>query len=95
MENNFKLRAKIIKIGDIQNYASCFQKREVVIETQEQYPQKISLELISGKVDIINPFQVGEIADFGIHLKGREWVSPQGEAKYFNTIVAWNILKVA
>lgn len=95
MQNNHKLRATIIKIGDIQTYASGFQKREVVIQTLEQYPQKISLELLSGKVDIVEPFKVGETADFGIQFKGREWVSPQGETKYFNTIVAWNILKVA
>ena len=27
----------------------------------------------------------------GINLKGREWTSPQGEVKYFNSIQGWRI----
>jgi len=28
------------------------------------------------------------------NLRGREWTSPQGEVKYFNTLDAWRIEKV-
>ena len=87
------LRGTIIKIGEIQNYASGFQKREFVLETHEQYPQKVLIEVLGQKIDIIDPFVVGEVADVYVNFKGREWVSPQGETKYFNTIVAWQILK--
>lgn len=88
------LTGVIKKIGNIQTFGSGFQKREFVIVTEEQFPQTICLELISGKVDIIEPFSEGERAKIGINIKGREWISPQGETKYFNTIEAWKILKI-
>ncbi|MDA9262769.1 DUF3127 domain-containing protein, partial [bacterium] len=27
----------------------------------------------------------------GINLRGREWVNPQGETKYFNSVQGWRI----
>ena len=29
-----------------------------------------------------------------INIRGREWVSPQGETKYFNSIQGWRIEKL-
>jgi hypothetical protein len=29
-----------------------------------------------------------------INLRGREWVNPQGETKFFNSIQGWRIEKV-
>lgn len=88
-----ELKGTIKTIGDIQTFASGFQKREFVLVTEETYPQPISIELLSQKVDIIEPFKVGDKAIVGINIQGREWTSPQGETKYFNTIVAWKIVK--
>ena len=80
---------KVIK--PIQQVSATFSKREFVIETQEQYPQTISLELHGDRVDIIDSFAEGQEVECHINLKGREWVNPQGETKYFNTIVCWKI----
>ena len=69
-----------------------FQKREFVIETiDDQYPQKIQLELIQDKCEILNPYNLGDLIDVHFNLRGREWVNPQGEAKYFNSLQAWRI----
>lgn len=87
-----EIKGVIKKIGEIQVFGS-FEKRDFVFVTEEQYPQTLSLELHASKVDIIEPFKEGDRAIVGINLKGKEWVSPQGETKYFNTIVAWQVLK--
>jgi hypothetical protein len=71
--------------------ANGFRKREVVITTDEQYPQHILVEFTQDKCDVLNSYKVGEAVKIGINLRGREWVNPQGETKYFNTIQAWNI----
>ncbi|MEC8636197.1 MAG: DUF3127 domain-containing protein [Bacteroidota bacterium] len=68
-----------------------FRKREVVITTEEQYPQHILVEFIQDKCDLLNTFQMGQNVKIGINLKGREWVNPQGETKYFNSIQGWRI----
>ena len=68
-----------------------FRKREVVITTEEQYPQHILVEFIQDKCDLLNTFQMGQNVKIGINLRGREWVNPQGETKYFNSIQGWRI----
>ncbi|MGB1361870.1 MAG: DUF3127 domain-containing protein [Flavobacteriaceae bacterium] len=72
-----------------------FRKREVVITTEEQYPQHILVEFIQDKCDLLNAFQMGQNVKIGINLRGREWINPQGETKYFNSIQGWRIEAVA
>lgn len=91
-----EVEGKIKVIGETKEYGSNgFRKREVVITTEEQYPQFLNIEFIQDKTEIIDQFNVGEKVKIGINLKGREWVSPQGETKYFNSIQGWRIEKVA
>ena len=68
-----------------------FRKREVVVTTEEQYPQHILVEFVQDKCDLLNNFQLGQNVKIGINLRGREWVNPQGETKYFNAIQGWRI----
>jgi translation initiation factor IF-3 len=72
-----------------------FRKREVVITTEEQYPQHILVEFIQDKCDLLNAFEMGQNVKIGINLRGREWVNPQGETKYFNSVQGWRIEAVA
>ena len=74
--------------------ANGFRKREVVVTTQEQYPQHIMIEFTQDKCDILNKYNVGENVKVSINLQGREWVNPQGDTKYFNSIQGWRIEKV-
>lgn len=71
-----------------------FRKREMVITTEEQYPQQIMIEFIQDKTELLNNFQVGQNVKVSINLRGREWTNPQGEVKYFNSIQGWRIENV-
>lgn len=83
---------KIKWIDEIKTYGNNgFRKREVVVTTEEQYPQHILIEFIQDKCDFLNAFQVGQSVKIGINLRGREWVNPQGETKYFNSVQGWRI----
>ena len=73
--------------------ANGFRKREMVVTTDEQYPQHIMIEFTQDKCDLLNNYQVGEPVKVSINLRGREWVNPQGETKYFNSIQGWRIEK--
>lgn len=86
-------RVKVI--NPVQQVSASFKKREVVVTTDEQYPQHISIEFQQDKTDLLNSYAVGEPVKVSINLRGREWVSPQGEVKHFNTIVGWRIEKQA
>ncbi len=90
-----EIEGKIKVIGDTKEYGkNGFQKRMVVITTEEKYPQDLSVDFVQDKTDLVNNFNVGDKVKVGINLRGREWVSPQGETKYFNSINAWRIEKL-
>ncbi len=88
-----ELQGTIKKITDIQTFASGFQKREMVLLTEEQYPQPINIEFLQEKGELLNNLSEGEKVKVHINLRGREWTSPQGEVKYFNSIIGWRIEK--
>ena len=87
-----EVNGKIKWIDETKTYGSNgFRKREVVVTTEEQYPQHILIEFIQDKCDLLNTHQVGQSVKIGINIKGREWVNPQGETKYFNSVQGWRI----
>jgi hypothetical protein len=71
-----------------------FKSRNVVVTTEEQYPQHISIQFVQDKCSILDSYAVGQSVEVSINLRGREWIDPQGVAKYFNTIQGWKINKV-
>ena len=68
-----------------------FKKRDIVVTTDEQYPQHILVQFVQDKCDLLNNYQVGDQVKIDINLRGREWTNQQGETVYFNTIQGWNI----
>ena len=91
-----ELQGKIKLVGETQTFGSNgFRKREVVLTTEEQYPQSILVEFVQDKCDLLNSYQVGQQVKISINLRGREWVNPQGETKYFNSIQGWRIERIS
>ncbi len=87
-----EVQGKIKVIGETQTFGSNgFQKREVVVTTEEQYPQSIMVEFVQDKTELLNSYAVGQNVKISINLRGREWTNPQGEVKYFNSIQGWRI----
>ena len=87
-----EVQGRIKMVGETQTFGSNgFRKREVVVTTEEQYPQHIMVEFVQDKCDLLNSYQVGQQVKISINLRGREWVNPQGETKYFNSIQGWRI----
>jgi len=87
-----EIQGRIKMIDETKTYGSNgFRKREVVITTEEQYPQHILVEFVQDKTDLLNSYAAGQLVKISINLRGREWVNPQGETKYFNSIQGWRI----
>lgn len=86
-----ELTGKIKLVRPTQKVSETFSKREFVITTDEQYPQDIQIEFTQDKCDLLDKYKVGDNVKVSVNIRGREWINPQGEAKYFNTIQAWRI----
>ncbi|MEC7263325.1 MAG: DUF3127 domain-containing protein [Bacteroidota bacterium] len=87
-----EVQGRIKMVDETKTYGNNgFRKRELVVTTEEQYPQHILIEFVQDKCDLLNSFSVGQMVKVSINLRGREWVNPQGETKYFNSIQGWRV----
>ena len=68
-----------------------FRKREVVLSTKEEYPQDILIEFVQDKCDLLDNYGIGQEVSISINIRGREWINPEGVARYFNSIQGWKI----
>ena len=89
-----EISGRIKKIFEEQTFNSGFRKKEMVITTQEQYPQDILIEFTQDKIDLLNTLSISDEVKISINIRGREWINPEGVAKYFNSISGWRIEKV-
>jgi len=86
------VKGKLKVKGETKEFGSNgFTKREIVVTTEDQYPQHILIELIKDKCSIIDGYHVDDEIQVYINIQGREWVSPKGETKYFNSLQGWKI----
>jgi len=92
----FKLTGSVKLIHATAQITEKFSKREfVVTDTTSQYPQDILFQATQDKCSLLDQFQAGDQVEVSFNLRGREWTSPQGEVKHFNTIEAWRIEKMS
>jgi len=89
-----ELQGKIKFIGAENQVSASFRKKELVVSTEEEFVQFISINFVQDKCDLLNSYKVGDNVKVSINLRGREWVNPQGETKYFNDIQGWRIEKL-
>ena len=90
-----EVTGRVKLVGPVQDISPTFRKRELVITTDEQYPQVIMLEFTQDKVSLIDGVQIGEPVEVSINIRGREWTNPQGEVKYFTSLQGWRINRLS
>ena len=86
LNGTIKRIGKTYQVGE-----SNYKKRDLVLVTDEKYPQTILVEFGGDKTGVLNRYKEGQKVTVGINLRGREWTNDKGEIKYFNTIVGWKI----
>ncbi len=87
-----EISGKIKTIGQTQSFGNNgFEKRELILETNEEYSQTLLIEFHNDSTDLLDQFQSGQEVKIRINIRGREWTSPQGQSKYFNSLVGWKV----
>lgn len=90
--SEFKLTGALKVINETNQVSDKFSKREFVItDASSMYPQDIMFQLTQDKCNLLDGLTVGQSVEVSFNLKGREWVSPQGDVRYFNTLEAWRL----
>jgi hypothetical protein len=88
-----ELKGTIRVINATKVVSEKFSSREFVVETEEQYPQLISMQVTNTKCPVLDGYAVGEKVTASINLRGRKWTNKDGVDVYFNTIECWKINK--
>lgn len=86
-----EISGKIKVIKPTNEVTATFKKRELVVTTQEQYPQHILIDFINDKCSVLDSYQVGENVSISINVRGKEYTNKDGELAYFNQLQGWQI----
>jgi translation initiation factor IF-3 len=71
-----------------------FEKREIVVTTEEQHTQTLSIQFTQGKCPELDNYKTGDEVKIWLDLRGREYTKDQ-KTTVFNTIQGWKIEKVS
>ena len=84
---------RIHALFETQQITERFRKREFVVELADnpRYPQYVLFQLTGDRCEGLDGFEVGEEVRVEFSLRGREWKSPKGELKYFNSLDVWTL----
>lgn len=91
---SFKFTGIVKHVGETVQVTDTFSRRDIVVtDTSSMYPQHVSFQLTKDKCALGDTLMEGESVEVSFNLNGREWTSPEGQVKYFNTLEAWRIDK--
>jgi single-strand DNA-binding protein len=82
----YELKGKLHKIFPTEKKTDSFQTRDMVIETQENYPQLIRFQLVQENCNVLDQMQEGIEVNVKFDLRGREW-----NGKYITNLQAWRV----
>ena len=83
-----EIKGKVIAILPEQNGESkngTWRKQEFVLETTDQYPKKVCMEIWGDKIDDMLPKE-GQDITASINIESREW-----NGRWFTNVKAWKI----
>ncbi|MDR0981902.1 MAG: DUF3127 domain-containing protein [Culturomica sp.] len=94
---NYEITGKLSVKEDIQKISERFQKRDFVIEVEnEKNPQWndfVKFQLIQDRCDLLNNFTVNEPVKVFFNVRGRKWEN-NGQTSYFTNLEAWRLEKI-
>ena len=84
-----EVKGKVILVGNTEQVGqNGFTKRVIVVETAEQYPQKLAIDFVKDKTSVLDSYKVGDNVNVSINLRGSEY-----NGRYFVNLQGWKISK--
>ncbi len=93
---NMQIRGRIHATFEAQQVTPRFRKREFVLELDaaSRYPQYVLFQLTGDRCESLDDHAAGDEVEVEFSLRGREWTSPKGEVRYFNSLDVWSIGRI-
>ena len=88
-----EITGKLHALFDTEQKTERFRIREFVVELTDNpsYPQFVKFQLTGNRCENLDGFNAGEEVRIEFSLRGREWTSPQGDVRYFNSLDVWQV----
>lgn len=91
MSDSINIKGTITHIGETKTFGQKgFTKRDLVIQTEEKYPQELLVEVTKDKCAELDAMSKGQTISVSCNLKGRRWEGPNG-VKFFLSLEVWRI----
>lgn len=90
-----QITGRVHEIGQTQQVTDTFKKRDIIVEYAEnpQYPEFLRFESTQDRVTIFDDLTPGDEVEVSFNLRGRPWTNKEGVTTYFNSLVAWRVVK--
>jgi hypothetical protein len=84
---------RIHKLFETKQVTERFRKREFVVELADnpRFPQFVLFQMTGDRCEGLDGFSEGDEVKLDFSLRGREWKSPKGEIRYFNSLDVWTV----
>jgi single-strand DNA-binding protein len=87
---SFEIQGILHKKYDTESKTASFQTRDLVLMTEENYPQYIKFQLTQERCGALDGYEEGEKIKVHFDLRGREW-----QGKFLTNLNAWKLEKVS
>lgn len=84
MAQEIIITGTIKKIKELETFASDFRKQQIVVTTDEQYPQDLPIDFIKDKIAKLDNINLGDKVEVKVNLRGSEY-----QDKYYSSLNGW------
>ena len=82
-----EVKGKVVLLGQTESVGqNGFTKRLLVVETIEQYPQKLPIDFVKDKTGLLDNIQIGQEVKVSINLRGSE-----SNGKWYLNAQGWKV----
>ena len=82
-----EIKGKVFLVGETETIGTKdFKKRLLVVETDEQYSQKIPIDFVQDKVTLLDFITTGQEVVVSVNVRGNEY-----NGKYYVGLQGWQI----
>jgi len=84
---------KIHLVREEQKFTETFSKKEVIVETVEQYPQYYPIDFANNNINMLDGYQAGDLVEVNVNVRGNLSKAEGQEDRAFVSLVGWKITK--
>ena len=71
--------------------ANQMKKQILVVETDNQFPQKLPIEFIKDKVDLLSNLQIGQQVKVSVNVRGNEYQDRNQVTRFGLSFQGWKV----